>query len=165
MDDPAEQDGPTVLDALAALANSGGERWHAAPGATSGERTLVLDDGTGDVELRLRAENGRIQAALFVRDAEVDGFGRSPGAGSAPGVPAADFREWLTAAVGKHVSGSSDDAGRGKSRFIVSFAADQLARLRERAEDEGVPVAEVVRRAVDAYLASDSPAGSGPPVN
>jgi hypothetical protein len=164
MDDPAEQDGPASLDALAALANSGGERWHAAPGATSGERTLVLDDGTGDVELRLRADNGRLAAALFVRDAEVDRFDR-PAAGATPGEAGAAFREWLNAAVRAHASGSPEDAGRGKSRFIVSFAADQLARLRARAEREGVPIAEVVRRAVGAYLASDSPAGSGPPLD
>jgi hypothetical protein len=50
--------------------------------------------------------------------------------------------------------------GRKLSRISIYFARDQLDRFREFSEESGAPVAELVRRALDAYLASRS-AGPG----
>jgi hypothetical protein len=140
---------------LAALANAGPWRWHAAPGGTPADRTLVLDDGTGDVELRLRTAEGRLDAALVICDVELDRFEQPATAGVTSEADAVAFTEWMNAAIARHVPDGAEQSGpaKGRSRFIVSFSAAQLAGLRERAERERVPVAEVVRRAVDAFLA------------
>ena len=42
-------------------------------------------------------------------------------------------------------------------RSNVYLTEKQVARLRERAEQEGVAIAELIRRAVDAFLAWDDP--------
>jgi predicted DNA-binding protein len=42
-------------------------------------------------------------------------------------------------------------------RTNIYLSDKQHERLGQRAETEGVPVAELVRRAVDAYLAWDDP--------
>jgi hypothetical protein len=46
--------------------------------------------------------------------------------------------------------------GRKLSRISIYFARDQLERFRQFSEESGAPVAELVRRALDAYLASRS---------
>ena len=43
-------------------------------------------------------------------------------------------------------------------RTNVYLSEKQLERLRGRAEREGVAIAELVRRAIDAFLAWDDPA-------
>ena len=43
-------------------------------------------------------------------------------------------------------------------RTNVYLSEQQLERLRARAEKEGVAIAELVRRAIDAFLAWDDPA-------
>jgi ribbon-helix-helix CopG family protein len=43
-------------------------------------------------------------------------------------------------------------------RTNVYLSEKQLERLRVRAEREGVAIAELVRRAIDAFLAWDDPA-------
>ncbi len=42
-------------------------------------------------------------------------------------------------------------------RTNVYVTDKQLERLRERAEQEGVAMAELIRRAIDAFLAWDDP--------
>ena len=42
-------------------------------------------------------------------------------------------------------------------RTNLYLTQQQVARLKERSEREGVALAELVRRAVDAYLAWDDP--------
>ncbi len=42
-------------------------------------------------------------------------------------------------------------------RSNVYLTEKQVARLRERAQREGVALAELIRRAVDAFLAWDDP--------
>lgn len=39
-----------------------------------------------------------------------------------------------------------------KDRFQIMLEADQLAQLRQLQEETGAPVAEHIRRAIDAYL-------------
>ena len=43
-------------------------------------------------------------------------------------------------------------------RSNVYLTEKQVERLRERAEKEGVAIAELIRRAVDTFLAWDDPA-------
>ena len=45
-----------------------------------------------------------------------------------------------------------DRAAGSKSRFLVSLGKPQLAALRDYAEQKGLSVAEVVRRAVDEFF-------------
>ncbi|MFL5625365.1 MAG: ribbon-helix-helix domain-containing protein [Ktedonobacteraceae bacterium] len=42
-------------------------------------------------------------------------------------------------------------------RTNLYLTQEQLKKLRERSEREKLPIAEIVRRAVDAYLAWDDP--------
>lgn len=42
-------------------------------------------------------------------------------------------------------------------RTNIYLTDKQLERLRKRAEQEGLPVAELVRRAIDTFLAWDDP--------
>ncbi len=42
-------------------------------------------------------------------------------------------------------------------RTNIYLSEKQLERLRERSEREGVAIAELVRRAIDAFLAWDDP--------
>ena len=44
--------------------------------------------------------------------------------------------------------------GRKLSRISIFFGQDQIDRLRELSDESGAPVAELARRALDAYLAS-----------
>jgi hypothetical protein len=92
-----------------------------------------------------------LHAALLVRDIERDRFERA----DLSEADARAFADWLNAAVVRQAPEGGDRSGpaKGRSRFIVSFAAAQLDGVRERADRDGVPVAEVIRRAVDAYLA------------
>ena len=46
----------------------------------------------------------------------------------------------------------------GLKRTNMYLDEKQLKRLQERGEKDHVPVAELVRRAIDAYLAWDDPA-------
>lgn len=46
-----------------------------------------------------------------------------------------------------------DERPSGKARFMVSLGKPQLAELRDHAERKGLSVAELVRRAIDDYLA------------
>jgi hypothetical protein len=47
--------------------------------------------------------------------------------------------------------------GEGMKRDNLYLTMKQFERLRQRAEKEGIPMAELVRRAMDAYLAWDDP--------
>ncbi len=141
---------PAAADEFRRLLDGCRHRWHAAPGDGL---LFVLDDGTGDVELRFRPDDNKFQAALTRRDIDFARFEGSLGDDSA------DFQGALDDAVDQNLSGLSGESGKGKTRFIVSFEAAQLAGLRETADLDRVPVAEVVRRAVADYLA----ARKGPP--
>ncbi len=48
-------------------------------------------------------------------------------------------------------------------RTNVYLSDKQLERLRERAEREGVTMAELVRRALDVFMAWDDPTYMSPP--
>ncbi|MFL5628260.1 MAG: CopG family transcriptional regulator [Ktedonobacteraceae bacterium] len=50
-------------------------------------------------------------------------------------------------------------------RTNVYLTEKQVERLRERAEQEGLAIAELIRRAVDAFLAWDDPAYTPQPRN
>ena len=47
-----------------------------------------------------------------------------------------------------------DERSPGKARFMVSLGKQQLTDLRDHAERNGGSVAELVRRAVDEFLAA-----------
>jgi len=42
-------------------------------------------------------------------------------------------------------------------RVNIYLTEKQIARLHQRAEQEGIPMAELARRAIDAFLAWDDP--------
>ena len=44
-----------------------------------------------------------------------------------------------------------------KERITVYITTRQKAQLSKKSQDEGLPVAELLRRALDAYLAWDDP--------
>jgi len=151
MDDRRAEDDTDAERPRRLLAGSR-HRWHPAP---DDPLLFVLDDGTGDVELRFRPEGDILHASLTRLDREADRFEIGRG-----DVTEAAFVGRLDEAVTRLASARSADGGKGRTRFIVSFDPAQLTGLREIAEREDVPVAEVVRRAVDAYLArGGSPAG------
>lgn len=146
MDDPATETASNDERRVRQVLDGGRLRWHAVPG----DRLLyVLDDGTGDVELRVRRNCGVLQGSLTRLDVEFHHFD-VPDRDDAAGI-----NEMLTridTAVAEDRTGTPGEPAKSKTRFIASFEADQLARLRAVAEQEQVPVAEVVRRAVAAYL-------------
>lgn len=139
---------------LRRLVEASRHRWHAAPGDG---RLFVLDDGTGDVELRLEPAGDAVHAVLTRLDEEIERFEAPLLSGRPDDQQSEAFHTWLDGAVERHVPSLAREAGKGRTRFIVSFDAAQLAGLRAAAEREGVPVAELVRRAVDQYL---SPPGA-----
>jgi hypothetical protein len=47
-------------------------------------------------------------------------------------------------------------------RVNIYLTAKQVERLHQRAEKEGIPMAELVRRALDAFLAWDDPTYAPP---
>ncbi len=49
------------------------------------------------------------------------------------------------------------------NRLNIYLTDKQLERLRQRAEQEGIPMAELVRRALDTFLAWDDPTYAPPP--
>lgn len=151
MDDLAGEGDPAIAEQLRRLVEAGRHRWHAAPGDGS---LFVLDDGTGDVELRLHRSGDVLQAALARLDREVERIELPLPAGRLRDEDVETFGSRLDEAVERHVPGPAGEGGKNRTRFIVSFEAAQLAGLRDAAGREGVPVAEVVRRAVDAYLAA-----------
>ncbi len=50
-----------------------------------------------------------------------------------------------------------------KVRITVYITTRQQRQLEQRAEAEGFPMAEIIRRALDTYLAWDDPAYQPPP--
>ena len=51
-----------------------------------------------------------------------------------------------------------------KVRITVYITSRQQRQLEHRAEAEGLPMAEIIRRALDTYLAWDDPAYAPPPM-
>jgi hypothetical protein len=52
----------------------------------------------------------------------------------------------------------------GLTRTNIYLDEKQLERLRARSEADNIPVSELVRRAIDAYLAWNDPTYSPPPM-
>jgi len=48
-----------------------------------------------------------------------------------------------------------EDRPEGKTRFMVSLGTSQLTALRGHAARDGTTVADLIRRAVDEFLAAD----------
>ena len=80
MDDREARSEPEVAERMRRLLEGGRHRWHAAPGDGL---LFVLDDGTGDVELRVQPTEAGIAAILVRLDQEVERFAVSCTAGDA----------------------------------------------------------------------------------
>ena len=80
-------------------------RWHAAP---DDPLLFILDDGTGDVELRFRPKGDVLHATLTRLDREVDRFEAGPG-----NAAEAEFLARLDEAIGRQAPGRASDGTKG----------------------------------------------------
>lgn len=144
--------GEVILERFIESLRQRTEVWHARPDAESSLQ-FVLDDGTGDIELHFAPLSDGVQVTL-------SHLGCEKGTHQFPSNLAHDrakhqFEVWLAEGLSQITVGDlSRRQGQGRSRFMVTLDQDQLDRLRVLAVEQGVPVTELVRAAVDQYLAT-----------
>lgn len=143
--------GTAILNRFIEAINQGNRTWHARPD-TDLPSQFVFDDGTGDIELQFTVLDDHIEPVLLHRGSPVASLRLSVEESSEQTVR--ELQQWLAGLLEQlRSSDPSSKRGQGRSRVMVTLETRQLDRLRELAERQGVPVTELVRSAVDRYLA------------
>lgn len=147
-----------ILERLSQMLATSTPRWHRRADEPH-QIVYVLDDGTGDIELRFIPE-ARTSADAYWFAVQLSSASRLVADTSLnlpihEDKPKADSKllAWLAQEI-RLIGRRGEEAvpQRNHERFMVAFEPRQLESLRKLAQERKVPVAEVVRQAVARFL-------------